>query len=50
MGRADTLLAMGGPFLAAAFLARLGNRIGLPTIPVCGPPRRLSADGRSGRG
>ncbi len=34
MGHADTLLAMGGAFLAAAFLARLGNRIGLPTIPL----------------
>ncbi|WAX79249.1 cation:proton antiporter [Streptomyces sp. KMM 9044] len=34
MGHADTLLAMGGAFLAAAFLARLGSRIGLPTIPV----------------
>jgi K+:H+ antiporter subunit KhtU len=26
------LLAIGGAFLAAAFLARLGGRIGLPTI------------------
>jgi CPA2 family monovalent cation:H+ antiporter-2 len=34
VGHADTLLAMGGAFLAAAFLARLGNRIGLPTIPL----------------
>ncbi|MEU9272566.1 cation:proton antiporter [Streptomyces sp. NPDC048251] len=34
MGHADALLAMGGAFLAAAFLARLGNRIGLPTIPL----------------
>ncbi|MEU6084291.1 cation:proton antiporter [Streptomyces sp. NPDC047108] len=34
MGHADTLLAMGGAFLAAAFLARLGSRIGLPTIPL----------------
>ncbi|MCG8968065.1 MULTISPECIES: cation:proton antiporter [Streptomyces] len=34
MGHADTLLAMGGAFLAAAFLARLGGRIGLPTIPL----------------
>ncbi|MFD6877736.1 MULTISPECIES: cation:proton antiporter [unclassified Streptomyces] len=34
MGHADTLLAMGGAFLAAAFLARLGRRIGLPTIPL----------------
>ncbi|MDI9885512.1 cation:proton antiporter [Streptomyces sp. HNM0645] len=34
MGHADTLLAMGGAFLAAAFLARMGSRIGLPTIPL----------------
>jgi K+:H+ antiporter subunit KhtU len=34
VGHADTLLAMGGAFLAAAFLARLGRRIGLPTIPL----------------
>ncbi|MEU2113526.1 cation:proton antiporter [Streptomyces sp. NPDC019507] len=34
MGHADTLLAMGGAFLAAAFLARVGSRIGLPTIPL----------------
>ncbi|MET9812221.1 cation:proton antiporter [Streptomyces sp. NPDC006129] len=34
MGHADSLLAMGGAFLAAAFLARLGGRIGLPTIPL----------------
>ncbi|MDH2424272.1 cation:proton antiporter [Sphaerisporangium sp. TRM90804] len=34
MGHADTLLAMGGAFLAAAILARLGSRIGLPTIPL----------------
>ncbi|WP_432590204.1 cation:proton antiporter [Streptomyces sp. HD1123-B1] len=34
MGHADTLLAMGGAFLAAAVLARLGSRIGLPTIPL----------------
>jgi monovalent cation:H+ antiporter-2, CPA2 family len=34
VGHADTLLAMGGAFLAAALLARLGNRIGLPTIPL----------------
>jgi len=34
VGHADTLLAMGGAFLAAAFLARLGGRIGLPTIPL----------------
>ncbi|MCF2535973.1 cation:proton antiporter [Streptomyces sp. FB2] len=34
MGHADTLLAMGGAFVAAAVLARLGRRIGLPTIPL----------------
>jgi CPA2 family monovalent cation:H+ antiporter-2 len=34
VGHADTLLAMGGAFLAAALLARLGSRIGLPTIPL----------------
>ncbi|MCX9192893.1 cation/H(+) antiporter [Carbonactinospora thermoautotrophica] len=34
MGHAETLLAMGGAFLAAACLARLGSRIGLPTIPL----------------
>lgn len=34
MGHADSLLAMGGAFLAAAVLARLGSRIGLPTIPL----------------
>lgn len=34
MGHADTLLAMGGAFLAAALLARLGRSIGLPTIPL----------------
>jgi CPA2 family monovalent cation:H+ antiporter-2 len=34
MGHADTLLAMGGAFVAAAVLARLGTRIGLPTIPL----------------
>lgn len=34
MGHADTLLAMGGAFVAAAFLARLGGKIGLPTIPL----------------
>ncbi|TXS55163.1 cation/H(+) antiporter [Streptomyces sp. t39] len=34
MGHADTLIAMGGAFLAAAVLARLGGRIGLPTIPL----------------
>jgi len=34
VGHADILLAMGGAFLAAAFLARLGRRVGLPTIPL----------------
>ncbi|ONK15617.1 K(+)/H(+) antiporter YhaU [Streptomyces sp. MP131-18] len=34
MGHADTLVAMGGAFVAAAILARLGGRIGLPTIPL----------------
>ncbi|MEU8912459.1 cation:proton antiporter domain-containing protein [Streptomyces nigrescens] len=34
MGHADTLLALGGAFLAAAVLTRLGGRIGLPTIPL----------------
>ncbi|GAB3831976.1 cation:proton antiporter [Dactylosporangium cerinum] len=34
MGHADTLLAMGGAFLAAALLARIGGRVGLPTIPL----------------
>lgn len=34
VGHADTLLAMGGAFVAAAFFARLGRRIGLPTIPL----------------
>jgi K+:H+ antiporter subunit KhtU len=29
----DALLALGGAFLAAGLLARLGRRIGLPTIP-----------------
>ena len=29
----DTLVAVGGAFLAAGLLARLGRRIGLPTIP-----------------
>jgi len=29
----DTLIAVGGAFLAAGILARLGRRIGLPTIP-----------------
>ncbi len=34
MGHAETLLALGGAFVAAAVLARLGGRIGLPTIPL----------------
>ncbi|ADD44122.1 cation:proton antiporter [Stackebrandtia nassauensis] len=34
MGHAETLLAMGGAFVAAAVIARLGRRIGLPTIPL----------------
>jgi CPA2 family monovalent cation:H+ antiporter-2 len=34
VGHADILLAIGGAFLAAALLARLGGRIGLPTIPL----------------
>jgi monovalent cation:H+ antiporter-2, CPA2 family len=34
VGHAETLLALGGAFLAAGFLARLGSRIGLPTIPL----------------
>ncbi len=34
MEHADTLIAMGGAFLAAALLARLGRRAGLPTIPL----------------
>lgn len=29
----ETLVAVGGAFLAAALLARLGRRVGLPTIP-----------------
>ncbi len=29
----DTLVAVGGAFLAAGLLARPGRRIGLPTIP-----------------
>lgn len=29
----DTLVAVGGAFLAASLLARLGRRVGLPTIP-----------------
>lgn len=34
MGHAETLLAMGGAFVAAAVIARFGRRIGLPTIPL----------------
>jgi monovalent cation:H+ antiporter-2, CPA2 family len=34
VGHADILLAMGGAFVAAALFARLGRRIGLPTIPL----------------
>lgn len=34
IGHAETLIAMGGAFLAAALLARLGSRIELPTIPL----------------
>jgi len=34
VGHADILLAIGGAFLAAGLLARLGSRIGLPTIPL----------------
>jgi CPA2 family monovalent cation:H+ antiporter-2 len=30
----DELVALGGAFLAAGIVARLGNRIGLPTIPL----------------
>ena len=30
----DELLALGGAFLAAGIVARLGRRIGLPTIPL----------------
>ena len=30
----DELVALGGAFLAAGILARLGRRIGLPTIPL----------------
>jgi CPA2 family monovalent cation:H+ antiporter-2 len=40
----DALIALGGAFLVAGFLARLGRRVGLPTIPLfmlagllCGP-------------
>ncbi len=34
MEHADTLIAMGGAFLAAALPARIGRRAGLPTIPL----------------
>lgn len=34
VGHAETLLAMGGAFIAAAILARLGRRIGISTIPL----------------
>lgn len=34
MTLADQLIALGGAFLAAAILARLGRKIGLPTIPL----------------
>jgi CPA2 family monovalent cation:H+ antiporter-2 len=34
MHLADELLALGGAFLAAALFARLGRRVGLPTIPL----------------
>lgn len=34
MHLAETLVALGGSFLAAALLARLGRRIELPTIPL----------------
>jgi K+:H+ antiporter subunit KhtU len=30
----DELLALGGAFVAAGVVARLGRRIGLPTIPL----------------
>jgi len=29
----DALIALGGAFLAAGLFARLGSRVGLPTIP-----------------
>ena len=34
MALADALVALGGSFLAAGLLARIGTRIGLPTIPL----------------
>ncbi|MBB4914731.1 cation:proton antiporter [Streptosporangium saharense] len=34
MALADALIALGGSFLAAGIIARLGGRIGLPTIPL----------------
>ncbi|WP_214413396.1 cation:proton antiporter [Sphaerisporangium fuscum] len=34
MAPADELVALGGSFLAAGVVARLGSRIGLPTIPL----------------
>ena len=34
MSARDTLVALGASLLAAGLLARLGRRIGLPTIPL----------------
>ena len=34
MHLAETLMALGGAFLAAGLAARLGRRVGLPTIPL----------------
>ncbi|MGS2648178.1 cation:proton antiporter domain-containing protein [Streptosporangium sp. LJ11] len=34
MALGDALVALGGSFLAAGIIARLGTRIGLPTIPL----------------
>ncbi|MFC7644419.1 cation:proton antiporter [Streptosporangium lutulentum] len=34
MALGDALIALGGSFLAAGVIARLGTRIGLPTIPL----------------
>ncbi|MFC3983538.1 cation:proton antiporter [Streptosporangium jomthongense] len=34
MALGDALIALGGSFLAAGIIARLGGRIGLPTIPL----------------
>ncbi|GAA4194608.1 cation:proton antiporter [Streptosporangium oxazolinicum] len=34
MALGDALVALGGSFLAAGIIARLGSRIGLPTIPL----------------